>query len=289
MTERLAVVIPTRNRWAILDRTLAALDAQTPAARPFEVIVVDDGSSDETPRRLGEAVPRSFSFRALRLSGRGPATARNAGIALTSAPRVLLLGDDTLPRPDALARHLEGGVDTGLQGYIEWHPEEEITPFMRFLAPAGPQFYFMDLVPGGALPYTAVLGSNLSAPTRWFREEPFDEGFPAAAFEDTELAYRWRGRGWKTHYAPGAVCWHSHRYDEIEPVLIRQRVAGESARYAVRKHPGLLGPTVLQPLAVGIARAAVAGLRGRRKEDDWDARTRLAFFRGCFGRRRGAA
>lgn len=282
------MVIPTRNRWGLLERTLAALDAQTPAARPFEVIVVDDGSSDDTALRLRQDASRSFSLRATPSPGRGPATARNAGIALAASPRVLLLGDDTMPRPDTLARHLERD-DVGLQGYIEWHPEEEVTPFMRFLAPAGPQFYFTDLVPGAPLPYTAVLGSNLSAPTRWFREEPFDEKFPAAAFEDTELAYRWRRRGWKTLYAPEAVCWHSHRYDEIEPFLRRQRVAGESVRYAVRKHPALLPTTVLQPLAVGIARAAIARLRGRRQEDDWDARTRLAFFQGCFGWRRGGA
>ncbi|MEO8431353.1 MAG: glycosyltransferase [Acidobacteriota bacterium] len=288
MTPRLTVVIPTRNRWSILERTLAALEEQTPEARPFEAVVVDDGSSDETPVRLAAFRPRSFAFRTLRSAGRGPAAARNAGIALAAAPRVILLGDDTMPRPDALGRHLsDAEAAVGRQGYIAWHPEEEITPFMRFLAPAGPQFYFANLVAGAPVPYTAVLGSNLSAPTSWFREERFDERFPAAAFEDTELAFRWRRRGWTTLYSPDAVCWHSHRYDAIEPFLKRQRVAGRAARYAVRKHPSLILPTFVQPLAVGLARSALARLRPRRVEDDWEVQTRRAFFQGWFAPKRG--
>ena len=86
-------------------------------------------------------------------------------------------------------------------------------------------------------------------------------------------------------YAPEAVCWHSHRYSSIEPFLARQNRAGAAARYAVRKHPTLLFRTVLQPLVVGIARAARARLRRpMRIEDEWDLRTRVAFLRGVAGR-----
>jgi glycosyltransferase involved in cell wall biosynthesis len=289
MTPRLTVVIPTRDRAALLARTLDALDVQNGSGRPFEVIVADDGTSDETPPELAHLGPRSFPLRSIRSRGRGPATARNAAIALAAADRILLLGDDTLPRSDTLARHLNlaGGRAIGVQGHVDWHPDEEITAVMRYLAPAGPQFYFAGLVSGRAIPYTAVLGSNLSAPVHWFREEPFDEGFRAAAFEDTELAYRWARHGWETVYSADAVCWHSHPYREIEPFLARQRLAGEAARYAVSKHPALVFRTVLAPLAVGAVKAALARLRGSgRIEDEWDARTRLAFLRGCFGRRR---
>ncbi len=291
MKPDVSVVIPTRDRGAILSRTLDALELQTPASGPFEVIVVDDGSRDDTPVRLEARPDARFVLHSLRVEGKGggggPAKARNAGIALAAAERVLLLGDDTIPRPDTVLRHREAaaGRDVGVQGRIDWHPEEEITRVMRYLAPAGPQFYFVGLRAGAYIPYTGLLGSNFSAPRRWFLSEQFDERFPHAAFEDTELAFRWARLGWRSVYAPEAVCWHSHHYSSIEPFLARQNRAGAAARYAVRKHPTLVFRTVLQPLAVGIARAARARLRGRmRLEDEWDLRTRVAFLRGVAAR-----
>jgi GT2 family glycosyltransferase len=291
MKPDVSVVIPTRDRGATLSRTLDALELQTPASGAFEVIVVDDGSRDDTPARLEARSAGRFVLRSLRVGGGergvrvggGPAKARNAGIALAAAERVLLLGDDTIPRPDTVLRHREAaaGRDVGVQGRVDWHPEEEITRVMRYLAPAGPQFYFVGLRAGAFIPYTGLLGSNFSAPRKWFLSEKFDERFPHAAFEDTELAFRWARLGWRSVFAPEAVCWHSHHYASIEPFLARQNRAGAAARYAVRKHPTLLFRTVLQPLVVGIAHAARARLRRpMRIEDEWDLRTRAAFLRG---------
>lgn len=282
----LSVVIPTRNRREDLQRTLAALDRQRGLPGPFEVIVSDDGSTDATPEYLSSR-PRfaSFSIKSLRLAGKGPATARNRAIAAASAPRVLLLGDDTAPDEGTLALHAsEGRGNRGVQGRIEWDPEAPVTSVMEFLAPAGPQFYFKNLEDGGPIPYTAVLGSNLSAPTHWFRDDPFDERFPAAAFEDTELGYRWHRRGRVTIYSEKAICRHRHHYGSIEPFLEKQRRAGEGARYAVGRHPGMAGRTVLQPLGVGLLFSARYGLRraaGTSREADlWDLRARMAFLRG---------
>jgi hypothetical protein len=138
---------------------------------------------------------------------------------------VLLLGDDTVPSRELLAAHLQtaAGREIAVQGRIDWDPSRPITEVMRFLAPAGPQFWFEGLVDGGPAPFSAMLASNLSAPTRWFREEPFDERFTEACLEDTELAWRWQQRGWPVMYSEGALCWHRHYYDRIEPFLDHQR------------------------------------------------------------------
>ena len=122
------------------------------------------------------------------------------------------------------------------------------------LAPAGPQFYFKGLAHGAAVPYTQQYSANFSAPTRWFREDPFDEAFPAAAFEDTELAFRWRRRGRPVIYSENAVCRHRHHYGSIEAFLQRQLAAGRASRHADRLHPAMAARTVLQPLAVGLLR-----------------------------------
>src|SRR5262249_18832527 len=202
---------------------------------------------------------------------------------VASAPRVLLLGDDTFPRPDALAAHLSaaGGRDVGVQGRVEWDPESPVTPVMRFLAPEGPQFYFRGLRHGEDIPYTAHYGANFSAPTAWFREEPFDESSPAAAFEDRELGSRGRSRGWRAIYWQTAVGDHRHHYATIGPFLARQRKAGRGARLAAGRHAGLVFETIVKPVLTGSLFAVRYGLRrlsgGGSEAELWDLQARAAF------------
>jgi len=284
----ISVVIPTRDRCAVLRSTLESLDRQEGVGGCYDVIVVDDGSSDDTAEMLSGARFSSFELKALSLEHGGPARARNRGIAEAGAMRVLLLGDDTLPTPRTLACHLKvaGDREIAVQGLIEWDPEVGINDVMRFLAPEGPQFWFKGLVDGAQVSWESQVSSNLSAPRRWFLEEPFDEVFTEACFEDTEMAWRWARRGWLAVFSRSALCLHRHRYDAIEPFLRRQRRAGWWARRAVRRHPGLLGGTVAKPMAVLPLMALRAGLRklsGQwRKEDLWHLQCRLEFLWGFF-------
>lgn len=290
----LSVVIPTRDRRERLVETLDALARESNDLDPaLETIVVDDGSKEPVASWL-DPPSLPFPLEVVTLPPSGPATARNRGIERARGERVLLLGDDTRPAPGALARHLDAaearrrstGETVAVQGHIDWDPEDEITPLMDFLAPAGPQFYFRHLVDGEPIPFTAVLGSNFSAPREWFLDEPFDEGFPHAAVEDTELAWRWQKRGRRTVYARDALAWHRHRYDALQPFLDRQRRAGASARHAVRRHPRLLWPLVVQPTLFGLV-VRLRRLVGRgRPSDEWDLACRRAFSAGFLRPRR---
>ena len=282
----LSVVIPTRNRREILMTTLRALAKERGLDGRLEVIVADDGSTDGSAGLVRGTVFESFSLRVLTLDAGGPARARNRAIAEASADRVLLLGDDTVPVPNAISAHLmvAHGREVAVQGRIDWDRKKPITDTMAFLAPAGPQFWFRGLTDGGPVPWTQVLGSNLSAPTQWFRTEPFDERFTDACMEDTELAWRWWRRGWPTVWSELARCYHYHRYDTIEPFLDRQRRAGRWARLAVSANPGMIFKVVLEPLTTMPWKAATTGARkltGRcRQEDVWDLQCRAAFLRG---------
>jgi len=282
----LSVVIPTRNRCQVLRDALLALERSEGFDGGFEVIVIDDGSTDDTARLLASVVPSRFVLKILAQPASGPARARNLGLREVAAPRVLLLGDDTLVGPKTLAAHLvaAGGREVAVQGRIEWDPDLEVTPVMDFLAPAGPQFYFKGLADGQRISWRELLASNLSAPASWFEDERFDERFPIAGFEDTELAFRWARRGHEAFYSAQAVCWHRHRYDSIEPFLERQRRVGQAARLAARLHPSLLPRAVLQPTLFGGLVAVRHGWRrlaGRaRTQDAWDLRCRAAFLRG---------
>lgn len=89
--EPISVVIPTFNRKALLERTLQSVWAQTHC--PHEVIVVDDGSSDETMAYLSTLRDR---VSVVESPGRGPGAARNAGAQVASAEYVVFLDSDDL-------------------------------------------------------------------------------------------------------------------------------------------------------------------------------------------------
>jgi glycosyltransferase involved in cell wall biosynthesis len=96
-----SVVVPTHDRAALLLATLESVLAQRPPAR--EVIVVDDGSTDDTPARLAP-LAAAGRIRYVRQANAGLSAARNAGARLATSDYLLFLDDDDLLLPGALAR-----------------------------------------------------------------------------------------------------------------------------------------------------------------------------------------
>lgn len=101
MTARAAVVIPTYNRAAFLASAVASALAQT--LGEIEVIVVDDGSVDDTPAVIASLAARDPRVRPQRQPNRGLAAARNLGLTAVTAPLVAFLDDDDLWTDGALA------------------------------------------------------------------------------------------------------------------------------------------------------------------------------------------
>lgn len=108
-----SVIIPTYNRHESLQRCLASLSGQTLAPEEFEVIVVDDGSSDKTPSIANDRFP--FHFRYVRQNNEGPSAARNRGALAATGEYLAFTEDDVLPDSDwlekASARLSTGEVD----------------------------------------------------------------------------------------------------------------------------------------------------------------------------------
>lgn len=103
---RVSVVVPTYNRRVRLARVLGGFDRQTVPASTFELVIVDDGSKDDTQRWLAENSVRSYAVKTLRQENGGPARARNAGIAAAAGELVLFIDDDVEPTPELVAEHL---------------------------------------------------------------------------------------------------------------------------------------------------------------------------------------
>jgi len=92
-----AVIIPVRNGAATLAETLACLQAQTFPS--WQAVVVDDGSTDDTPAVIAQFTAADPRFSSLRLSGTGVSNARNRGVAATRAPWLMFLDADDWVAP----------------------------------------------------------------------------------------------------------------------------------------------------------------------------------------------
>ena len=100
MAPEVSVIIPTHNRCAMVREAVASVLAQRDA--DFELIVVDEGSTDETSALLAHLDGVTVE----RTERRGPAAARNRGVALASAPLIAFLDSDDLWAPEKLNRQL---------------------------------------------------------------------------------------------------------------------------------------------------------------------------------------
>lgn len=128
----LSVVIPTYNQAGLLARLVDHLLSQTAAPSRFEIVVVDDGSSDGTPALLAELSRRVPHLRHHRHPNQGPARSRNRGIAAARAGLVAFTDSDCEPAPDWVERLLEAFAAhpecAGVEGTVLTDPAR-VTPF----------------------------------------------------------------------------------------------------------------------------------------------------------------
>jgi len=244
MAPDFSVVIPTHNRLEVLSEVLQALELQhDPPA--FEVVVVDDGSTDGTGEWLRS---RRFQvpLRTIVQENHGPAAARNTGVAAASGRWVAFLGDDTVPSSGWLAvhraAHRRRGDDPHLAviGYTGWHRRMRLNPFLRYINEHGLQFGYALIDDKEDVPFNFLYTSNLSLPRDLLLAEPFDLRFPYPAWEDIEVAYRLKRRGLRIVYEPAATVAHDHPTD-LARFSLRQEKAGYCAVVFYRLHPEL-GP-----------------------------------------------
>jgi len=233
-----SVVIPTYNRKKSLIETLKAFSRQT--FKDFEVVIIDDGSSDGTKEAIDKS-NFSFKIRYFLQENKGPAAARNRGIGEARNKIIFFTDADIIPCPELLAEHFEshkkGGENLTVLGYMEWDPRIKLTPFRKYIANyhlAYPRIKDENNVKFGFF-YTG----NISAYKSFLIKGGFfDETFPYAAYEDTEFSYRLHKMGMKMILNKKAFAYHNHPIDfkSYQKTVINR---GESAVVLVQKVPVL--------------------------------------------------
>ena len=250
----LSVVIPTYGKPTTLPLVVRHLEAQTLPRDQFEVVVIDDGSPDDTAARL-QAIAAStpLSFRYLVQENRGVSAARNRGVAAARGRIILFIQDDILGAPDLLERHVAlhrrhpGKTDAGV-GRVTWPPDWTIDHFMHWLDNGGPQFRYHQVIGQDRVSFKHFYTCNVSLKREAIVEHPFDEAI-VYGFEDIELAFRLERHGFVLHYDEQAIGWHHHRRS-FEDYQRRQFKAGQSMYVAFLHQPDLRGKTGITHIPV---------------------------------------
>ncbi|HZN04816.1 MAG TPA: glycosyltransferase [Candidatus Polarisedimenticolia bacterium] len=237
-----SVVINTYNKGGTLARVLEALERQEGVApESFEVVVRDDGSSDDTWSRLQGMVPRwGGRLVCSRGENTGVSEARNIGVREARGEIVIILADDIVAGPRLVAEHLRRQEmerpdgPCAVVGRVLWPPELDHDPFRHWLDHGGPQFAYWrikDTVIGPRFFYAC----NIAARRDLFLAHPFDPAI-RYGYEDTELGLRLQRAGVRLLYHPAA--WgHHHHPRSIEEFRQRQYRVGRSLYAALRNHP----------------------------------------------------
>ncbi|KPL11560.1 hypothetical protein AMJ71_00265 [candidate division TA06 bacterium SM1_40] len=237
----LSVIVPTRTRSAVLRRCLKALLGQEPESLAYEVIVVDDGSTDDTCGAVHEAATgtdRAILY--VRQETRGPAAARNRGLEYARGRVVLFTGDDIIASERMLSTHMSThrsmpDENVAVLGHVTWAPEITVTPFMAWLESGGPQFKYWAIEDQEDVPYQHFYTSNISLNKDFLdRYGSFDEDFPFASYEDIELGRRLVQQGLRIVYRREAVGYHWHP-TSLDEAIDRMRRVGASYVMYCRK------------------------------------------------------
>lgn len=287
MAPLVTVQICTYNRGLVVEQCLDALGRQTWPVDRFDVVLVDDGSTDDTPDRL-DPDDYGFDLHVVRVPHGGLARARNAGIRAARGEILLFIDDDTIADPRLIEEHWRAhqrGPRLVVLGWVN-HVDPGRAPERRRkrLADWSTSFFWTANL---SIRRSEIIAADL-----------FDEAFTEYGWEDLELGERLRDRGLERCYHPRAIVSHvKHRWHAADvPALLRQAEAsGRSAVVFVRKRPtwrarlatGVSAPRMaanrlLEPMEGWFRRRIAAAGSGPLAGPDWIAAylwQRLAYFR----------
>ncbi len=233
-----SVVIPTYNRRPILEKCLLALERQQacPEIDRYEVVVVDDGSTDGTPDWLRGAAERFPHVRLIEQSHGGPAEGRNRGVDHAYGDVIVFIDSELVVTDSFLSCHASSLVRSWeARGDRLCFTYGAVVNTANFEQPTAERHKLRD----HSWAYFAT-GNVAIAKEVLQRAGLFDTGFRLYGWEDLELGERLRRMGVQLIKCPAAVGYHWHPALTLDQIPRLIEVEGERARMGLvffRKHP----------------------------------------------------
>jgi len=234
----LSVVIPTYNRLPILQKCLRALEQQQ-QAQPlsgYEVVLVDDGSTDETVAWVQAQAAELPHVRLIQQDHGGPAEGRNRGVAAARGDVIVFIDSDLVVTADFLMAHAEALERSWRQqGNRLCFTYGAVINTANFNDPTSERHKLRDAS-------WAYFATGNVAIDRAVLEQAglFDTAFRLYGWEDLELGERLRRLGVQLIRCPQAVGYHWHPPLSLEQIPRLIEIERERARMGLvfyRKHP----------------------------------------------------
>jgi FkbM family methyltransferase len=239
-----SIIIPTHNRSDILLKNLDALAKQTYPFDRFEVIVCDDGSTDDTQSALS-IYSAPYHLIILHQENMGAAAARNNAIKHAKGDYLLILNDDVIAENDLIEQHLkehqkQNNMKISVLGDVCTMPKYSERLISQVFDRKSLLFPQANKQEGVEYDHNMFVTANISIRRSLFTEDGFwfDENFPRCMCEDIELGYRLYKHGVKVFFQPAAKVNHDHCLT-VADYIRREIDNSTNLIYFISKHPEL--------------------------------------------------
>lgn len=228
---RATIQLCTYNRAALLERVLDACFEQTAGGDAYEVVLVNDGSPDNTAEVIERARGRATCrFEVIVQQNSGLARGRNVGIARATGERIIFIDDDVLPTPNFVEEHLRSHERNPLAvvrgGAINVESFDELPPALWRPRDYSANFFWT---------------TNVSVPLATIRAiGGFNEDFAEYGWEDIDVGLRLRFGGVKAIFNPKALVYHwkpRPRSGNVEKMMRQARAQARTAVQLAKIHP----------------------------------------------------
>jgi glycosyltransferase involved in cell wall biosynthesis len=224
-----SVIIPVYNAEQTLGACLESLIRQTYPQDRYEIIIVDDGSQDNTVM-----LARTFPVVLVSQENQGPGAARNRGINIAKGDIILFTDADCIPEKnwiEAMVLPFKNPEIMGVKGIYKTRQHSLVARFAQLEYEEKYQKLrqddFIDFVDTYAAGFRKTV---------FLEEGGFDPDFPIAAGEDADFSYRLATRGYKMIFHPDAIVYHHHP-DTLVKYLRRKFKTAHSRVMVYKKNP----------------------------------------------------